>query len=224
MKLYDLLMLVAVLVAPFLAVFIQRHLDIQREKRGRKMWVYRTLMSTRASRVAPEHVQALNMIDLEFTASSEGETALRTIWKEYLNHLGELNGLSPEERQKRAIAWSDKCNDFLAELLHKMGLCVGYNLDKVYLKKGIYSPQAHSQQDLEAQVIRRLVIEILLGQRHLATDTRIIPIDEAAQKTGKELLESLVAVLRGEHSIKAQIEQVAQSKPKKREQGHLEEP
>jgi hypothetical protein len=28
--------------------------------------VFRTLMTTRASRMAPDHVQALNMIDVEF--------------------------------------------------------------------------------------------------------------------------------------------------------------
>jgi len=36
------------------------------ERRNRKAWLFHSLMAPRAARVSPEHVQALNMIDLVF--------------------------------------------------------------------------------------------------------------------------------------------------------------
>ena len=49
-----------------MAVQVQKWLEVFREERGRKLWIFKTLMATRASAVSAEHVQALNMIDLEF--------------------------------------------------------------------------------------------------------------------------------------------------------------
>lgn len=65
MTISDGLMIIAILIAPFLAVFAQRRIDIWREHRQRKLWVFKTLMATRGRALAPEHVQALNMIELD---------------------------------------------------------------------------------------------------------------------------------------------------------------
>lgn len=74
-------MIVAILIAPFLAVFAQRQIDLWREQRQRKLWVFKTLMATRGRTLSPEHVQALNMIELEFQKSSE--KPILDAWKEY---------------------------------------------------------------------------------------------------------------------------------------------
>ncbi len=213
MKLYEVLTIVAVLAAPFLAVFIQRHLDIIREARGRKLWIFKTLMGTRNSRLSPDHVQALNMIDLEFTGNDKREKAVRKAWQEYLDHLGELTYLPLEEQQKQNDRWLEKCSEFLADLLYKMGLCVGYELDKVYLKKGIYSPKAHSEIEFENQIVRRLTMEVLAGRKPLVTQTSVVPLNEEAANAGKELIQSILAVLRGEQAIKTR--QVDPTTPEK---------
>lgn len=66
MSLTDLITIVALLVAPFLAVFAQKQIEIWREKKSTKVWIFKTLMATRGRTLSLEHVQALNMIDLEF--------------------------------------------------------------------------------------------------------------------------------------------------------------
>lgn len=66
MAIGDFMMIVAVMVAPFLAIFAQRKIDEHRERRGQKLWVFRTLMATRGNKISLEHVQALNSIDLFF--------------------------------------------------------------------------------------------------------------------------------------------------------------
>ena len=85
MTISDVLMIVAVLVAPFLAVFAQKQIELWRERRARKLWVFKTLMATRGRALSVEHVQALNMIDLEFTKASEKE--ILSAWKLYHDHL-----------------------------------------------------------------------------------------------------------------------------------------
>ena len=62
----DWLMITVVLLAPFIAVFAQRKIDLIREKRNHRLWVFRTLMATRGNKISLEHVQALNSIELIF--------------------------------------------------------------------------------------------------------------------------------------------------------------
>ena len=85
MSLTDLITIVALLVAPFLAVFAQKQIEIWREKKSTKVWIFKTLMATRGRTLSLEHVQALNMIDLEF--NNHRDKAVIHAWKEYHNHL-----------------------------------------------------------------------------------------------------------------------------------------
>lgn len=66
MDMNDVFMIGAVLLSPFLAVFAQSKIDLIREKRGQKLWIFRTLMANRGNKLSLEHVQALNSIELFF--------------------------------------------------------------------------------------------------------------------------------------------------------------
>ena len=68
---------VAIIVGPVIAVRMTRKQDALREVRQRKLDVYRTLMQTRASRLAVEHVRALNTIPVEFYSIAPVMTAFR---------------------------------------------------------------------------------------------------------------------------------------------------
>jgi hypothetical protein len=72
MNLSNTLMILAILLSPFLAVFAQRKIDLSREKRGHKLWIFRTLMATRGNKISLEHVQALNSIELFFDNPKRG--------------------------------------------------------------------------------------------------------------------------------------------------------
>ncbi|MDE2314976.1 MAG: hypothetical protein KGK06_01085, partial [Xanthomonadaceae bacterium] len=61
------LTIAAVLLSPLIAVQVTRYLDNKKEVRERQLWIFKTLMATRASSMSPHHVEALNRIDLEFT-------------------------------------------------------------------------------------------------------------------------------------------------------------
>lgn len=89
MTVSDWMIIAATLCGPILAVQAQKAIEAARESRGQKSWVFHQLMATRAARVSPQHVQALNTIDLtfygrrRFRGRSEQEQAVLDRWKEY---------------------------------------------------------------------------------------------------------------------------------------------
>jgi hypothetical protein len=150
--------IVAIVVGPIAALWIQRLLDGGREVRNRKLWIYKTLMSNRATRTAPVYVQALNLIDIEFIGSGKKETAVRDAWKElidlYTNYKTTPNA-------------NDKVTDLTAILLDAMGEALGYNFGKVYVKRGAYYPELLSDVEIELHALRRALLELLNGQRRV---------------------------------------------------------
>src|SRR5439155_23554849 len=67
----DWLTVAAIVLAPLVALRVSVWLDRRKEKRQRQFLIFQTLMATRASGLAPEHVQALNMIDVEFYGADQ---------------------------------------------------------------------------------------------------------------------------------------------------------
>lgn len=164
MSISDVLMILAVLVAPFAAVQAQKWLEIRRERRSRKMDVFRTLMTTRAIPVSLPHVQSLNMIDIEFSGTGKGDKAVLEAWKMYNDHLNTLD--------EDGVRWRTKSNELLIDLLYQMSRSLGYEFDKVQLKRGVYSPQAHGDEIMYQQLARKGLLEILTGKR-------AVPIQDA---------------------------------------------
>lgn len=160
--------ILAIYYGPIRALKIQRALDAEREARSRKLQIFKTLMSNRVTRLSPAYVQALNLIDVEFTENNDKEKAVRDAWRElndlYANYISTPNA-------------EDKANDLNATLLAAMGKCLGYDFDKVYLKKGAYYPKFLVDVEFEQHSLRRLVLELLDG-----TGKRKLPIAMFEQK------------------------------------------
>lgn len=167
-------MVAAILCGPVLAVQAQKWLEILRENKNRRLYIYKRLMTTRSATLSPNHVEALNAIDLEFNGKGRKDQRVRRRWKEYLDHLGSLNQ-DPEEQKQQLDRWTDRGRDLLADLLYDMGLAVGYDFDKVHIRRGIYSPIGHANYEFETQAIRRLLLELLAGNRTLPMDVRSLP-------------------------------------------------
>jgi hypothetical protein len=158
----------AIYYGPIRALKIQRQLDAEREARGRKLGVFKALMCNRSVRLSPAYVQALNLIDVEFTENTAEERAVRDAWRE-LNDLYASFNKTPNA--------ADKANDLNAALLAAMGRCLGYDFDKVYLKKGAYYPEFLVNVEVEQHSLRKLVLELLGG-----TGKRKIPVAIFEQK------------------------------------------
>jgi len=130
------LTVVAIIVAPVIALNVLRKADEDREWKNRKLFVFKTLMSNRSTRLNPAFVQALNMIDIEFTAASE--KGIHDAWKKLLDYYNDWGGKTPEQRKVDENWDFERATSLLAELLVKMGKQLGYDFDKVYIKKACF--------------------------------------------------------------------------------------
>lgn len=101
----------------------------------------------------------LNRIDLEFDKNNKKEKAVIEAWKAYLDILGDKS-ITGEQ-------WAVKRVDLLVELLHKMAVVLDYDFDKTHIKNSSYSPVAHGDIEEEQRAMRKGLIEVLEGKRHL---------------------------------------------------------
>jgi hypothetical protein len=191
----DFLMICAVILAPLIAVQVDKYLEKKRNKKERKLNVFKILMATRGRALDPRHVEALNMIDLEF----DGEKPVTDAWKAYLDHLVNMpkyptsEGKNEEEKKSektiydsQMATWGDQRVNYLADLLFTMGNSLDYNFDKTHIKRSIYSPQGHADIENEQQLLRRASIELLLGRLTLPVKTVTNPLSEDELKARKE--------------------------------------
>ena len=200
MTVSDIIMVIAILLAPLLAVQIQKWVEIFRETRQRKLYVFHTLMATRAARVSIEHVQALNMIDIIFY-KDKAEKPVREAWKKYLDHLN-----TPPLEQDQSAHWSERRDDLFVELLSKMAESLGYHFDDVHLKKGIYFPQAHSDQELAQIAIRDSLVKVLSGEKAIPMKVVSFPVSDEAIAKQDVIQTKLIEYLQGERAVKVKIE------------------
>ena len=182
MKTGEWLTIFAILLGPILAVQAQKWVESAKEKRNRRLYIFKRLMATRGAVLSPAHVEGLNMIDLEFAGWGKKNEQVRLKWKEYLDNLASLSD-DPKVQEKQLTSWGERNQDLLAELLHEMGKAVGYKFDKVQIRRGIYSPKGHAMRETENQLIRQLSIQVLAGDRALPLDVRSLPGAEQTQPT-----------------------------------------
>lgn len=195
MTLTNILMVAAVVIAPILAVQVQKWLEVFREQRGRKIWIFKTLMATRAANLSSDHVRALNMIDLEFRGG--GYKSVADSWKAYLDHLASF----PKDDENLQIQWQERMTDRLTNLLMEMGKSLGYEFDEVHVKKGVYAPEAHGRLEDENALVRRGLIRVLYGDSALKMDVESFPVSEEEVKEQEEIRKSLIGVLQGSQPL-----------------------
>jgi len=199
----DWLVIAATITGPILAVQAQKWVERLREGRNRKLWVFQQLMATRAARLSAEHVQALNMIDLAFYGSyffgihrrSKTEQLVIDAWREYHDHLG------TKFDNAAAAVWNTRADELFTNLLFAIAKDVHYKFDRVQLKKGVYSPQAHGDLEAEQRSIRKLVLKLLAGENALKMDVTSFPADEEALKVQLAANKALSEALTGKGAL-----------------------
>ena len=118
-------------------------------------------MSNRATRLNANFVQALNMIEIEFSHPSE--KGIRHAWKELLDHYTAWGAKTEAQRKADERADVDRSNELLAAMLETMGRSLGYDFDKVYIKKGFYYPEGLGNIEAEQHALRRRLLALLSG-------------------------------------------------------------
>jgi len=164
--------LIGAVVGPIAAIQVQKWLERRQRNRDRREWVFHTLMATRAARTSPDHVQALNMIDLAFYGPkvgrsfrhSEKDQEVLDAWKEYIDSLGEnVSVLTDDARNRR---W-ERRDELFFDLLEIMATALRYRFDRVILKKHGYIPTAHGTLEQQQEEFRRGMLSLLAGDTFL---------------------------------------------------------
>lgn len=165
----DWLIIAATLLSPLIAVQVQKWIERANERRQAQRSIFHVLMATRATRLAPAHVQALNRIDLEFGKTKWRPQSVRqrevtNRWRIYADH---LNDLVDNPTPAQVEAWVRRGDDLFINLLSALARALDYTFDEVQLRRGIYHPRGHTDAELRQDVIQRALADILVGNRSL---------------------------------------------------------
>ena len=156
MQISDWLIILAVLLAPVIAVQVTQYIERKRHKREEKLRVFKTLMATRATNLAPAHVEALNMIDVSFYEPGKKNEDVTSAWKIYLDHLN--NKEYPKE------TWAPKRKELFVELLHTMAAALDYDFDKSHISNTSYYPTGHGDIEDDQFLLRKGLVALLKGE------------------------------------------------------------
>lgn len=161
MRTTELLTIIALILGPILAIQVQKFIEKRSEKRIRKMHIFSSLMATRATPLAPLHVEALNRIDIDFYEDKKVKEA----WKALLDNF-EHYPTDPKavNFSIQLAASTDKSKELLTDLLYVMACSLGYNYDKVRLKRDTYYPKGHGDLETENYQMRQSFLKILAGE------------------------------------------------------------
>ena len=187
----------AIVLAPLLAFSAQWLFQLFREKRERKIWIFRTLMSTRATILSPDHVRALNLIDLEFKGDSRKDKDVRDAWHTYHDHLFTPR---PKDGPMQA-AWDKESSDLLTSLLYRMSSRLGFGFEHSEIKKGAYVPELYSVTEFDLFLIRKGLIALLGGQSSLKMDVQSLPVDDKILEAQKKQLDLSIENLQGKRPL-----------------------
>lgn len=190
LDLKDWVIVFATIAGPILAVQAQKAIERIRDGRYQKNQIFEQLMATRQLRLSPQHVQALNMIDLAFyggktllSKRTSREQKVLNCWNEYHDHLC----IQPPNDQ----VWIDKSSDFLTNLLSAMAEDLGYKFDNVQIKRGSYLPIAHSAIEEQLLHLRHATLEALNGNKVIKMEVVSFPSDESLIEANQQFSEKL---------------------------------
>jgi len=190
MTIGDWLIIVAILLGPILAVQVQKRIESWREDKTKKLAIFKILMTSRKAVLSPAHVEALNMIDLEFSVKNPNDKRVLEAWNLYRDHLysltdDEKKSHSDDEKksdfQNKLDRWIEKKDELLIELLYEMSSAVGYEFNKVDLKRGDYTPIAYGNMEA-AQA------KIIDGVLALFDDRKYLPVRITSANTPNDIV------------------------------------
>ena len=142
---------VAILVAPALALFIQRQIDRSRAANDRKQQLFKALWVNRRRPFWVARVDALNMIDVEF----KGEKAVQDAWLDLFAHYRDKHPGIPDAQiaQDREEKYST--------LLYEISKVLGYSFPRAYVRDNIYLPELHGEIDQIEFETRKMFLQLL---------------------------------------------------------------
>lgn len=207
MTITDVALIVATVAGPILAVQAQKVVEKLNVRKGGQQRIFKALMATRATRVHSDHVQALNMIDLEFTGTglrkqtaAEREVVVR--WRIYADH---LNYKFDDEDKTALKIWVERGDELFTDLLEAMAKALGYGFDRVQLRRGIYFPKAHDEQERRRMIFENALCGVVTGQTPLAMRVVDFPVSTEAMEMQMQFQAAILRMVGAEGKIQVTV-------------------
>ena len=112
-------------------------------------------MRTRRLTLNPDHVGALNLVEIEF----HGEEDVITAWRNYFT---QLSSKVPDDQQEQE-AFFRKRDGLLAKLLHSLAKALKFEIEQLDIFEGGYSPQGWVDDEIQMRALRHLMINVFRG-------------------------------------------------------------
>jgi hypothetical protein len=162
----------ATALGPVMAILITRWRDRVREIHSRRMRIFRTLMATRRQTITPDHVVALNLIEVNFY----GVKSIEKAWRVYHRHLNSAprgRPMTPNESSE----FEEARNDLLAKLLFAIAQFLNFTLSEIDVRNGGYAPDGWRYRDERQGELLELAREMAAGRRPLP----VYPVQSASE-------------------------------------------
>lgn len=197
----------ATLAGPVIAVQTQKWVERATESRRRKRYIFETMMANRATRLADEHVKAINMIDLAFLPKGLNAKKNKEVLAAWRSLFGELTrGLHENDTDPDRIrAWTDRCDAFYVILLSKISAALGYRFTDEELRRGVYYPRGHGEREAAQLAILRGLSLILEGKESLQMRLTSAPGAAEIAELQKKLTERMVDAYDADGALKVRI-------------------
>jgi hypothetical protein len=153
---------IATFAGPIGAVIVTRWIDKKRALQNRQLDVFRALMRTRKNAIQLDHVNALNLVEIEF----HNVEPVLSAYRDLMRHINS-GGVADEQ-------WITKHRSFLTKLLSAMATHLGYKIQQLDVFEGGYYPSGWGQESEQQLAMRLGLLELLSGKRSL-------PVHDAKQ-------------------------------------------
>jgi hypothetical protein len=203
----DWLIILATISGPILAVQAQKFIERRTAQRDLRLSIFYRLMTYRATPLAPERVQALNMIDLEFRPNwlgrqSAKDKAVTTAWHDLLDALNQGGGNLSEAAQSTL---NQRCEDLTTALLSALSRALGFNFTNVELKRGAYYPIGHgAREGLQLSIMDNLR-KVLAGELSVPMRVTHFPVSDEAVKLQERLQNGMLEALSGAGELHVRV-------------------
>lgn len=155
-SMFDVLTLIAILIGPIAAVVVTRQLDNRNATYARRYQVFRDLVRTRSAKLSPEHVNALNLVEIEFSQY----TRVKGSWSRYMDSLSSRVPMTEATSNDHLLRRDQLFIKLVQDIANVLGM---RHVDITDVMTTNYYPQGWQTDEEEQRQLRQLLISFLSG-------------------------------------------------------------
>jgi hypothetical protein len=85
--------------------------------------------------------------------------------------------------------------------MYRMSQALGYDFDRVQLRREIYYPRVHGETELQNQAIRRGLVKVLSGEQPIPMNVIGFPVSKDAVELQTKFQDQYIKALSGEAAL-----------------------